>query len=113
MNKTFACLAVAILLTAIFVSDGISQATRIRFACGRTSTSLSGWLASGARRRYVLGAREGQRLSGNVSSGNGCVKFTEGSTTEEFTTNSGDNWISVTNYCSRRTGFTLTISINY
>lgn len=92
-------------------SDATGQ-TRIKFARGRTSASLSGSLAGGGVRRYVLGASRGQRLSGNVSSRNGCVKFTEGSTDLSFTTDSGNNWISVTNYCRTPTSFVMTVSIN-
>ena|SRR5438045_1951787 len=104
--------AVAVLIGTIFVLDGVAQ-TRIRFARGRTSATASGVIGGGGVRRYVLGARSGQELSGNVSSRNGCVKFTEGSTAMSFTTESGDNWISLTNYCSRATNFVLTVSINY
>ena len=87
--------------------------TRIRFAKGRTSSTQSGTLLGGGVKQYLLGARAGQELSGNVSSTNGCVKFTEGSTSLNFTTESGDNLISITNYCKGKTAFTLTVSINY
>ena len=91
----------------------LSAQTRIRFAKGRTSSTQSGTLVGGGVRRYLLGARAGQELSGNVSSKNGCVKFTDGSTSLNFTTESGDNLISITNYCKSKTSFTMTVSINY
>ena len=91
----------------------VSAQTRIRFARGRTSASVSGVVRPGSTRWYVLGASRGQQLSGNVSSRNGCVKFTEGSTSMGFTTDSGDNRISVTNYCRSTTSYTMTVSINY
>lgn len=112
MRKVFLTGAVIGLIGTIFILDGAAQ-TRIRFARGRTSATVSGAVGGGGVRRYVLGARSGQELSGNVSSRSGCVKFTEGSTAMTFTTESGDNWISVTNYCSRPTTFVLTVSINY
>ena len=100
-------------IAALMLVSSADAQTRIRFAKGRTSATVSGKLAGGARRTYVLGARQGQSLSGNVSSGNGCVKFTEGSTSVGFTTDSGDNILSVTNYCGKTTSFTMTVSINY
>ena len=106
-----------VLLAICFIFLGVcaeaSAQTRIRFARGRTSASVSGTIGRGARRSFVMGARNGQTFSGNVSSRNGCVKFTEGSTSNSFTTNSGDNFFSITNYCGRATSFVLTVSINY
>ena len=113
MNNPIIKITIAALIALTVVSDGLAH-TRIRFARGRTSATTSGRVGGGGVRRYILGARAGQELSGNVSSTNGCVKFTDqGSTALTFTTESGDNWISVTNYCSRPTNFVLTVSINY
>lgn len=102
--------AVLSLVILTFSADSFAQ-IRIRFARGRTSASVSGTLANGGTRNYVVGARYGQTFSGNVSSRNGCVKFTEGGTSSGFTTDRGDNFFSLTNYCSRATTFTMTISI--
>jgi hypothetical protein len=100
-------------LFALGAYADLSAQTRIRFARGRTSTTVSGSVGAGGVRRYVLGARYGQALSGNVSSRGDCVKFTEGATSVGFTTDAGDNWLSVTNYCRRPVSFTMTVSINY
>ena len=106
-----------IALTLLFAVFGIvaeaGAQTRIRFARGRTSATVSGDIKANATRSYVLGAKSGQYLSGNVSSKNGCVKFAEGTTSLGFTTESGDNIISITNTCRTATTFTLTVSINY
>jgi hypothetical protein len=91
----------------------VSAQTRIRFARGRTSASLSGTIGGGGVRTFVLGARRGQYLSANVSSRGDCIKFSEGATSTNFTTESGDNILSITNYCGRSTSFVLTVSINY
>ena len=112
MKRSILGFVIASIASLMLVSSGEAQ-TRIRFAKGRTSATVSGKLAGGARRTYVLGARQGQYLSGNVSSANGCVKFTEGSTSVGFTTDSGDNILSITNYCGKSTSFTMTVSINY
>jgi hypothetical protein len=111
MKKLCITAMLSTLAAIVFVSDGVAQ-TRIRFARGRTSATVSGSIAGGGRRTYVLGARDGQYLSGNVSSRNGCVKFAEGSTSLGITTDAGDNILSITNYCARATSFTMTVSIN-
>jgi len=112
MGKVILTVVFVAVVVLTFTANGSAQ-TRIRFAKGRTSATVAGTLAGGAKRTYVLGAKQGQYLSGNVSSRNGCVKFSEGSTSVGFTTESGDNLISVTNSCGNSTSFTITVSINY
>ncbi len=53
-------------------SAAFSQ-TRIRFARGRTSATVSGTLSGSGSRSYVLGASRGQTMTVRVSSGNGDV----------------------------------------
>lgn len=101
---------VLVLTTASF---DISAQTRIRFARGRTSASVSGTVGGRGSRTYVLTARYGQSLSANVSSRNGCVTFSNGATSTSFTTDSGNNYIYLNNDCRNQTSFTLTVSINY
>jgi len=104
-------LAMIFLMTA---SDSIAQ-TRIRFARGRNSATVTGRLAPGATRGFVLRASQGQVLTGTLSSTNGKADFTQGNlhdtqysqTVEE----NGDVYISIDNHGSRVTRFTLTISI--
>ena len=104
--RIFAVLAILVTLsTASFAQ------IRIRFARGRTSATMTGSIAGGGTREYVAGARNGQTFSGNVSSRNGCVKFAGGSTSSSFTTDNGNNFFSLTNYCNRATTFVLTVSI--
>ena len=85
--------------------------TRIKFAKGRSSATVSGSIGGNLHRTYVLGAAEGQSLSANVSSKNDCIKFTEGTTSVNLAMRSGNNRLSLTNYCSRMTAFTMTVSI--
>ncbi|MEP6787801.1 MAG: hypothetical protein ABJB40_05175 [Acidobacteriota bacterium] len=105
-----------VIVTVIWVGVlvGFTEAsaqTRIRFAKGRTSASVAGQIGGRAARKFVLGARDGQTLSGNVSSTNGCVKFTEGATSTSFTTKTGDNRVTITNTCGSATSYVLTVSI--
>jgi hypothetical protein len=110
-DRRIAIALLALVIAAITATDGFAQ-TRIRFAPGRTSASVTGSLTGGASRRFVLGARDGQYLSGNVSSKNGCVKFITGSTAIDFVTVGGSNYVSITNSCRSATSFILTVSIN-
>ncbi len=101
-----------ILLTA--VSDSSAQ-TRIRFKRGSSSATISGTLAAGATRGFVLRATQGQVLSGTLSSTNGKADFTQGSLHDtqysQTVESNGDVYISVDNHGTRATKFTMTISI--
>jgi hypothetical protein len=115
MLKTFGLkisILAMIFLTA--TTDATAQ-TRIRFARGRNSATVTGTLAAGATRGFVLRAAQGQTLTGTLSSTNGKADFTQGNlhdtqysqTVEE----NGDVYISIDNHGNRSTRFTLTISI--
>lgn len=111
MTKLITLITTLTLILLVSGSDVLGQ-TRIRFARGTTSTSVSGTLSGGDTRTYVLSARYGQTLSANVSSRNGCVTFQNGATSASYTTISGNNHLYVGNGCGRETSFTLTISIS-
>jgi hypothetical protein len=111
MNQLNAKAFTLILVLVVSSSDIFAQ-TRIRFARGSTSASVSGTLYGGDTRTYVLSARSGQYLSANVSSRNGCVTFQNGATSASYTTISGNNRLYVGNGCGRQTSFTLTVSIS-
>ena len=66
--KSFAVL----MIIGTMNSAAFSQ-TRIRFARGRSSTTVSGSLYSGAERSYILRASRGQTMTVRVSSNNGDV----------------------------------------
>ncbi len=91
MKKLNVKTLILLMILLVGSSDLLAQ-TRIRFARGRTSTTVSGKMVYGER-SYVLGARYGQYVSANVSSRNGCVRFSNGSTSTGYTTNSGNNYL--------------------
>jgi hypothetical protein len=105
------------ILAMIFIMTAVdlTAQTRISFRRGRNSSTVTGTLAAGATRGFVLRARQGQVLTGTLSSVNGKADFTQGNlhdtqysqTVEE----DGDVYISVDNHGRRATRFTLTISI--
>ncbi len=101
-----------LILVMIFmgaVMDTPAQ-TRIRFSRGSTSASVSGTLRSHGTKTYVLGARAGQRLTANVSSRGGCVTFNGGSSVSMIT-DSGSNYLDISNECRGSVRYTLTVSI--
>ncbi len=108
MRKT--AISLLLLLLVSCVTESLAQ-TRIRFARGRTSTSVRGTIGSLGERDFVLRAYAGQYLSGNVSSSRNCIKFSTVSTSLSFTTDSGDNWIKLMNNCRGPVSFTMTLSI--
>ncbi len=103
----------AMILT-MAAADSTAQ-TRIRFARGRNSATITGTLAAGATKSYVLRASQGQILSGTLSSSNGKADFTQGSLHDtqysKTVAENGDVYISVDNHGRRATRFTMTISI--
>ncbi len=84
---------------------------RLVFGRGAYSTSFSGEVNPGDTRSLVLGCRYGQSLSATVSSGGDCVTIRGGGTSLRTTTNSGDNYVTLTNRCSSVAHFTVSISV--
>ena len=105
---------VLMMIGVMFTTDSLAQ-TRIRFARGRSSASVSGTMAAGGARTYVLGARSGQNLSATLSCGNGKCDFAEGELHDtqysQTVESNGDVWITIHNHGSRATNFTMTVSI--
>lgn len=102
------------LISLMSVSDSLAQ-TRIRFQRGRSSATVTGTLAAGATRGFVLGARAGQTLTATLSCGNGKCDFTQGelhdTSYSNYVEENGDVYISIDNHGSRATRFTMTVSI--
>lgn len=110
MKKLLTLSLLSLMYLALYV-DTASAQTRIRFARGRTSATVSSTIRGNGQRKYILGAMAGQTLSANISSRNGCVVLGNQQTSESYTTDRGDNWIDIFNNCKSTTTFTLTVSI--
>lgn len=111
MIKSFAVL----MIIGMMDSAAFSQ-RRIRFARGRTSTTVSGSLSSLASRSYVLGASRGQTMTVRVSSGSGRVWVDIGGNdvgrgTSIQLRSTDDYIITVHNGGNRATRFSLYVSI--
>lgn len=114
----FKKLGVKILVLAMIclmaASDALAQ-SRIRFGRGKSSASVSGTMAAGGARTYVLGARRGQTLTAVLSCGNGRCDFAQGdlhdTSYSEYLESNGDVYITIHNHGNRATRFTMTVSI--
>lgn len=107
-------ISIKLLILAAFLfvaSSDLFAQTRINFARGRTSASVSGRINGEMDRSYVLSARNGQWLTASVSSRNGCVQFNNGSTGISYETGNGNNYLYIYNRCRNTTSFTITVSI--
>ncbi len=108
-------------LTMLFVMSvtDLSAQTRIQFARGATSKTVTGTIGvnrgvAGANyRTFVLNVRNGQTISATVSARNGNVVFTDNDSTSlrYRASYSGDHEISIYNGGSNSTSFSLTVSV--
>lgn len=106
-----------LLATTFVLMTGVDlfAQSRIRFARGRTSATVSGTIAAGANRSFVVGAKSGQYAIVSVSPRNlkiwnsGAPKGESGSSS--FETESGDNEFGIYNPTNREVRYTLTISV--
>ena len=101
-------------LTALFASTNIFALadTRIRFAKGRTSATVTGRVTNGGRVCYFAGARPGQQFTATVSSRIGkIVIFESGETSYNYEVETGgDQSVCVDNLAGATT-YSLTVSI--
>lgn len=106
-------LALAMLL-GLTLSDLQAQ-TRVNFARGRSSATVSGRLARGASRSYVLRARAGQMMGVEVRSGNRMVIVDIGGNDVGTGTNirlrSTGDYILTTHNEGNATTYSMTVSI--
>lgn len=66
LTKTFLVKTLALLMMVGIMNLPAFSQTRIRFARGASSATVSGNLSSGGSRSYVVGARRGQMLTVRV-----------------------------------------------
>ncbi len=102
----------AIISIAAFSNVTAFANTRIRFAKGRTSATVTGRVATGGRVCYFAGASAGQRFTATVSSRSGKVRiFESGETSYAYEVETrGDQSVCVDNLAGATT-YSLTVSI--
>lgn len=113
--KTWLVKIFAVLLVIGTLDSAAFSQTRIRFARGRTSATVSGALARGASRSYILGARRGQTMTVRVTSGTGDVRVDIGGNDVDRGTTielrSTDDYIITVHNEGRPTRYSLYVSI--
>lgn len=103
---------VALIAVVSFSNIASLADTRIKFAKGRTSATVSGRVANGGRVCYFAGARAGQRFTATVSSRSGkVVIFESGETSYSYDIETGGDQSVCVDNLSRATTYTLTVSI--
>ena len=107
ISKLFAVAAIAAFCNVAALAD-----TRIRFAKGRTSATVTGRVSRGGRVCYFAGARTGQQFNATVSSRSGKVAiFESGETSYSYEVErTGDQSVCVDNL-GGATSYSLTVSI--
>lgn len=114
LKKTSLRASIIVMICFLLATDSLSQ-TRIRFARGSTSASVSGTIPAGGERTYVLGARRGQTLSATLSCRNGKCDFAQGALHDtqysQYIETNGDVYITIHNHGKNSTRFTMTVSI--
>lgn len=106
-----------VLLTTISLMTSVElfAQTRIRFARGRSSTTVSGTIPAKSNRYFVVGARSGQYAVVALNTtrlqvfASGTPKGESGGTS--FDTNSGDNEFGIYNPTNQAIRYTMTVSI--
>lgn len=106
-----------VLLTTIslMLNVDLYAQTRIRFARGRSSTTVSGTIPAKSNRYFVVGAKSGQTAAVSVNNRSLDIftdeaqKGVKGWT--NFETHSGDNEFGIYNPTNQAIRYTMTVSI--
>lgn len=115
MFKKISVYFVMLTMILLMTSAELYAQTQIRFARGRSSTTVSGTIAAGSNKFFVVGARYGQIARVSVSPRNlkifsdAAPKGESGSS--DFETYNGDNEFGLYNPTNRAIKYTMTISI--
>lgn len=115
MIKKVSVYFVMVMTISLLSSANLFAQTRIRFARGRSSATVSGTIPARSNRSFVVGARSGQFARVTVSSRNLQIFSNEAPKGESggssFETYSGDNEFGIYNPTNRAIRYTMTISI--
>jgi hypothetical protein len=112
---------IATMIVVSLASDSLAQ-TRIRFARGRSATTLSGAIAPEGVREYVINVARGQTMTVQVTSGNnrldleitgrnGHLAWGDNGYAQVDINRNGDHYITIKNSGRRSTRFNLTVTV--
>ena len=113
--KSIVIKSFAVLMIIGMTNSDLFAQTRIRFARGRTSTTVTGNLSAGSERSYILRASEGQTMTVRVTSKNGDVSVDLGGndvgTGDTVELRSTDEYIITVHNNGGATSYSLYVSI--
>lgn len=113
--KTFIIKTFAVLMIIGMMDSSAFSQTRIRFARGRTSATVSGSIGNNGERNYILGASRGQVMTVRVTSNTGDVHVDLGGndvgTGTTVTLRSTDDYIITVHNDGRAARYSLYVSI--
>ena len=113
--KSIVIKSFAVLMIVGMMNSELFAQTRIRFARGRTSTTVSGNLSAGSERSYILRASAGQTMTVRVSSRSGDVSVDLGGndvgTGDTVELRSTDEYIITVHNNGGSTSYSLYVSI--
>lgn len=112
---------IAAMIVVSLSSDSLAQA-RIRFARGRSAATMSGVIAAGGTRAYVLNVGRGQTMTVQVTSGNnrieldvdgpdGHIEYGDNGYSQVYIDRTGDHAITISNSGRAATKFSLTVTV--
>ena len=113
--KSIVIKSFAVLMIIGMTNSDLFAQTRIRFARGRTSTTVAGSLSAGSERSYILRASAGQTMTVRVSSRSGDVSVDLGGndvgTGDTVELRSTDEYIITVHNNGGSTSYSLYVSI--
>lgn len=117
MFKRMTVKLLALMMVCLVAGIEVSAQTRIRFARGRASATVSGTISPKSNRAFVVRASDGQFARVSVSP-RGLKIFSDAapkgeSGSSSFDTFSGDNEFGLYNPTNRTIRYTMTISIRW
>lgn len=112
---------IVLMITVSVASDSLAQ-TRIRFGRGRSAATLSGAIAPGGVREYVINVGRGQTMTVQTISGNnrldleisgrdGHMAWGDNGFAEVDIDRTGDHYITIKNSGRAATRFNLTVTV--
>ena len=115
MIKKISVYFVMLTMVLLLTSSELFAQTRIRFAKGRSSATITGTIPAKSNRTFVVGASAGQTARVSVNQGSLSIFTNEApkgeSGSSSFETYSGNNEFGIYNPTNRAITYTMTISI--
>lgn len=122
MLKTIGIKFIVVALIVFSLAGDLLAQTRIKFARGRSAATLTGTVASGAVREFVINVRNGQTMTIQVTSGNnrvdlqvtgrnGHIAWGDNGYAQVEIYYNGDHYIAIKNSGRAATKYSMTVTV--